>query len=240
MHMMTRRHREPSNSRMSSPVTCARARPGSLLMAGVLLALVPSAGAYARCVAVSSAHVHRAVTSVVRPIVACAPAAVVAPPLESECGFDHQPLQAALERGDLLEADQITRDSLIKLGGEQAVRREFVYFTEVKKLPYKDMATIDALWRAYTNNKQGYSVQSKLLRSARIGNDLIKLYERIGWSKPGGTLLRWTAGNGNEFIYNNDEAPAGHLPLTSTLRGTRLLKELMAHPAIVDASQTLK
>lgn len=161
------------------------------------------------------------------------------PVLESECGFDHSPLAEALAKGDLLEADRLTRDGLIRLAGEQAVVREFVYFTEVKKIPYKDMATVDRLWRSYTQDKQGYSVQAKILRSPRVGNDLIQLYKRIGWSKPEGTLLRWTSGNGNEFIYNNDEAPAGHLPLTSTLRGTRLLKELMEHPAIVDASKTL-
>lgn len=219
---------------------CIGGRSSRAILARALLAtLLPSARAFSRSVSVSSAHPCRAASFAARPIVACAPAAVLAPALESECNFDHKPLQAALEKGDLLEADRITRDALIRLAGEGAVTREFVYFTEVKKLPYKDIATIDALWRAYTFNKQGYSVQSKFLRSPRCGNDLIKLYERIGWSKPGGTLLRWTPGDGNEFIYNNDEAPAGHLPLTSTLRGTRQLTELLAHPAIVDASKTL-
>ncbi|CAN0577152.1 unnamed protein product, partial [Ectocarpus sp. 12 AP-2014] len=40
--------------------------------------------------------------------------------------------------------------------------------------------------------------------------------------------LRWFGAN--EFIYDVDRAPRGHLPLTSALRGTTLLKELMMHP----------
>jgi hypothetical protein len=36
---------------------------------------------------------------------------------------------------------------------------------------------------------------------------------------------------GNEYIYSM-EAAKGHLPLTSCLRGTQLLRELFNHPAI--------
>ena len=213
-------------------------------IACVLVARAPGCVAVAPGVraAYNSAHVRVATgaTRIGRSIVACAPAEpVTPPPIESECGFDHSRLHEALKKGDLLEADRLTRDALIKLAGEQAVLREFVYFTEVKKIPYKDLATVDALWRAYTGNKQGYSVQAKILRSPRVAGDLVALYKRIGWSKADGQLLRWTAGQGNEFIYDNEIAPQGHLPLTSTLRGTRLLKELMEHPAIVAASQTV-
>ena len=34
-----------------------------------------------------------------------------------------------------------------------------------------------------------------------------------------------------QFIYDLKKAPKGHLPLTSALRGTYLLKNLLAHPA---------
>ena len=39
---------------------------------------------------------------------------------------------------------------------------------------------------------------------------------------------RWFGAD--EFIYELDAAPKGHLPLTSALRGTMLLKELLKHP----------
>ncbi|KAJ1634686.1 hypothetical protein T492DRAFT_971814 [Pavlovales sp. CCMP2436] len=208
----------------------------------IFAALLPLAGAYSHvCPFIARTSAPRAVVTHARPIVACAPPAdVVAPALETEIGFDHQPLADALKQGDLLEADRITRETLIGLAGEQSVMRGFVYFNEARKLPYKDLATVDKLWRAYTGDKQGYSVQSKIFRTPKVAKDLIKLYTRIGWSKPSGSLLRWTSSSdGNEFIYNNEEAPAGHLPLTSTLRGTRLLIELMEHPAIIEASQTI-
>ena len=34
----------------------------------------------------------------------------------------------------------------------------------------------------------------------------------------------------DEFIYDLEAAPKGHLPLTSALRGTMLLKEILKHP----------
>lgn len=40
--------------------------------------------------------------------------------------------------------------------------------------------------------------------------------------------LKWFGAN--EFIYDPVKAPRGHLPLTSALRGTQLLKNLMESP----------
>ncbi len=34
----------------------------------------------------------------------------------------------------------------------------------------------------------------------------------------------------NEFIYDLESAPKGHLPLTSALRGTQLIKYIFMHP----------
>ena len=39
---------------------------------------------------------------------------------------------------------------------------------------------------------------------------------------------RWFGAD--EFIYELDKAPAGHLPLTSALRGTQLIKAIYKHP----------
>lgn len=53
---------------------------------------------------------------------------------------------------------------------------------------------------------------------------------KIGWTTHDGETerkKRWFGAS--EFIYDVKKAPEGHLPLTSALRGTSLLKQLLNH-----------
>ena len=158
------------------------------------------------------------------------------PKMESSVGFDFVPLLTALQSGQFREADQLTRDGLITIAGEQAQKRGFVYFSEVPKLPKEDLATIERLWNTYSEGKFGYSVQAKAYNSQRVKRKLPDLYDRIGWQREDGVgedakskkLLRWLPdAKDDEFIYDLEKAPIGHLPLTSTLRGTQLLTNLL-------------
>jgi hypothetical protein len=54
---------------------------------------------------------------------------------------------------------QFTRDALIVLAGSKAKGRDFVYFTEVKRIPSTDLATIERLWNKFSGGKFGYTVQ---------------------------------------------------------------------------------
>lgn len=54
---------------------------------------------------------------------------------------------------------QFTRDALIVLAGSKEKGRDFVYFTEVKRIPSTDLATIERLWNKFSGGKFGYSVQ---------------------------------------------------------------------------------
>jgi len=180
--------------------------------------------------------VHRSPTQPLHrsTIVRCQDASTVieTPKVESDCGFDYVPLLTALQTGEFREADQLTRDALIKLAGEQAVERGYVYFTEVPKLPVADMATIQRLWYTYSEGKHGYAVQAQAWESKRVMRNYDKFFERIGWKNKDGSLLRWLPeAKSDEFIYELDESPKGHLPLTSTLRGTQLLERLLTHEA---------
>jgi len=158
--------------------------------------------------------------------------AVEIPKMESDCGFDYVPLLTALQAGEFREADQLTRDALIKLAGEKAVERGYVYFTEVPKLPVADMATLQRLWYTYSDGKHGYAVQAKAWASKKVAGNYEKFFQRIGWMNKEGSLLRWLPEVKNdEFIYELEESPKGHLPLTSTLRGTQLLERLLTHEA---------
>jgi len=167
------------------------------------------------------------------------------PLIESEVGADYMPLLTALKLGRYEEADQLTRDLLITIGGEATKKRGFVYYAEAPRLPYKDMMTIDRLWVAYSQGKFGYSVQKQIWNSKAVGGDFPKFVAQIEWttgpcggcdkicSGCPGTLKRWTAegAGGNQYVYDLDKAKKGHLPLTSALRGTFLLKSLLAHKA---------
>jgi hypothetical protein len=55
--------------------------------------------------------------------------------------------------------EKFTRDALIVLAGSKKAGRNFVYFTEVKRIPSTDLATIERLWNKFSKGKFGYSVQ---------------------------------------------------------------------------------
>lgn len=148
--------------------------------------------------------------------------------LPSACGVDYVPLATMLATGDFEGADQFTRDALIKIAGEGAKKREYVYFTEVAKIPSTDLCTIERLWLQFSNGAFGYSVQKRVWDIEK--GDFDNFIRRIGWTtveNESERKLRWYGQS--EFIYTL-KAPKGHLPLTSALRGTQLVKKLMEHP----------
>eukprot|EP00985_Skeletonema_marinoi_P029776 scaffold29025_cov147-Skeletonema_marinoi.AAC.3 len=149
--------------------------------------------------------------------------------LPSDVGMDYVPLATMLATGQWAEADQFTRDALIVLAGSKEKGRTFVYWTEVKRIPSTDLATIERLWNKFSKGKFGYSVQKKKWRQSK--NDFEAWCKKIGWTTTDGDVerkKRWFGAS--EFIYDLKKAPEGHLPLTSALRGTSLIKELLNHP----------
>lgn len=150
--------------------------------------------------------------------------------LKSDMGMDYVPLENMLMAADWEGADQFTRDALIKIAGPTAVKTGFVYFTQVKNIPTTDLHTIERLWKKHSDGKFGYSEQRKIWD--KQGGDFDKFCEKIGWKIQDGDNLRLRKWFGkSEFIYDLNEAPKGHFPLTSALRGVTLLKELLTHPA---------
>lgn len=149
--------------------------------------------------------------------------------LPSLRGVDYVPLATMLATGDFKAADQFTRDNLIKISGAADKGRSFVYFTEVQNIPAVDLATMERLWLDFSDGQFGYSVQKRAwdLENGNFDNFI----RRIGWTTKEDDRerkLKWFGAN--EFIYDVSKAPKGHLPLTSALRGTQLMKQLMAHP----------
>merc|ERR1719373_1514766 len=149
--------------------------------------------------------------------------------LPSDVGMDYVPLATLLATGNFEEADQFTRDALIEISGSKDAGRNFVYFTEVKRIPSTDLATIERLWNRFSNGKFGYSVQKRKWKISK--GDFEVFCRKIGWTTMDGEVERKKKWFGaSEFTYDLKKAPEGHLPLTSALRGTSLLKNLLSHP----------
>ena len=141
---------------------------------------------------------------------------------EREINFDK--LQLNLLEQKFEDADRLTSSILRKLAGKVAEKRGYVFYSEVKNMPGKDLETIDRLWKIYSQGKFGFSIQAKLLKSVGKRYDL--LWPRIGWKKDG----IWTR-YPSAFSWTLD-APEGHMPLVNQLRGVRLMDSILKHPSI--------
>jgi len=146
----------------------------------------------------------------------------------SEVGFDYSPLQQYLLNESFEDADRFTSSKLRELAGEKAVKRGYVYFSEVELIPTIDLKTLDKLWIVYSRGKFGFTVQAKILDS--VGRRYDKLWPRIGWKKDG----VWTR-YPKAFNWSID-APNGHMPLVNQLRGVRLMDSLLNHQALISKS----
>jgi len=145
--------------------------------------------------------------------------------LESDLGIDYSQLRDLLQAKDFKAADAETRSLLIKMSGEEAVKRGWIYWAEVKRIPEKDMSTLEGLWQLHSDGKFGFAQQRKIWRKQRGQFDKFAL--EVSWFTAPWTNRNWP----DEFVYTM-EAPIGHLPLTNCIRGAQVLQELLDHPAV--------
>jgi hypothetical protein len=143
--------------------------------------------------------------------------------LESEAGIDYRPLQQLLAAQNFLEADRTTLQKMCEIAGPAAVKRKWLYFSEVESFPTTDLRTINTLWLVHSEGKFGFSVQRQLWLSA--GKNWEALWPKIKW-KAGKTWTRYPS----EFTWDLS-APKGHLPLSNQLRGVQTMNALLSHPA---------
>ena len=145
--------------------------------------------------------------------------------VESAVGLNYGPLQQELLNQNFEEADRITSQFLRDLAGDAAVKRGYVYFTEVAPMSGIDLVSLDRLWTVYSQGRFGFTVQSQLLDA--LDGRYERLWPRIGWKRDG----VWTRYPG-AFTWSI-EAPEGHMPLINQLRGVRLMDSVLNHPALV-------
>ena len=135
---------------------------------------------------------------------------------------------ALLEKSLLLcnfkDADHLTRIYLCHLAGlnvNDYGKRHWLYFTDIVSLASEDLRIIDDLWRIYSQERFGFSIQRSIWLSKKC--DWEKLWSTIGWKKQN-ILVRYP----QEFTWDIS-APLGHLPLLNQLRGVQVLSFLFSH-----------
>lgn len=143
--------------------------------------------------------------------------------LSPNCGVDYSDIQTALVQQDFELADRLTLQKMCELAGDNAVKRKWLYFTEVNIFPDIDLQTLDQLWLLYSEGRFGFSKQREIWLG--VGKNWEKFWPKIAWKNDN----IWTRYPG-EFIWTL-EAPVGHLPLTNQLRGVRVMDALMNHSA---------
>lgn len=141
----------------------------------------------------------------------------------SNSNVDYSPLQQLLIKQEYQEADKLTIKKMCELAGPTALQRQWLYFTEVDRLPITDMQTINTLWLTYSEGKFGFSVQREIWLA--VGKNWGKLWPKINW-KDGNNWTRYP----QEFTWDLT-APRGHLPLSNQLRGVRVINAILSHPA---------
>lgn len=139
-------------------------------------------------------------------------------------GIDYAPLQRHLVLQEFEAADRLTSAILRELASPEAVRRGYVYYSEVPAIASADLESLDRLWVCYSRGRFGFSVQGRLLRACNGRWD--QLWPKLAW-KNGGVWTRYPGG----FQWSMD-APEGHMPLVNQLRGVRLMDALLQHPAL--------
>lgn len=144
-------------------------------------------------------------------------------PLKSDRGISYNSLQKLLVNQDFQAADLLTIQKMCEAAGSQAVKRKWLYFTEVESLPIQDLRTINQLWVVHSQGKFGFSVQREIWLG--LNKNWVNLWPKIGW-KNGNNWTRYP----NGFTWDLT-APRGHLPLSNQLRGVRVISSLLCHPA---------
>lgn len=102
------------------------------------------------------------------------------------------------------EADIFTNSLILNICG---CDRNYLLTTEsLANLPCKDLQKIDRLWRRYSRDRFGFSVQMRILQEFKISSpskfDRPRFYERVGWRVKAYLVLP---------TFSID-APIGHLP----------------------------
>lgn len=121
-------------------------------------------------------------------------------------GTNYKKLNTLLQEGQWKKADLETRKIMLKIVGRE---KEGSFKNEhISKLPCEDLRIINRLWREYSNENFGFTVQQSIWYEC--GKDWSRWGDKVGWRRNGEWIIKDEGYDGFTFDIN---APRGHLPL---------------------------
>lgn len=121
--------------------------------------------------------------------------------LISEVGVNYDSLAKLLASKMWRQADEETRALMLKIS--RRVDAGWLREEDFVNFPCSDLDTIDYLWTYYSNERFGFTAQSRIWDNTQ--QDYIKYSNAVGWRHSG----NWQPYPQLKF---NLEAPTGHLP----------------------------
>ena len=137
--------------------------------------------------------------------------------LKSQAGVDYHHLHDLLFFRQWRSADQHTWELMC-----QAIAKpigSYLFSSDIEHLPCEDLQIIDELWKKYSNQRFGFSVQKQIYDS--LDGDYGKFCAAIGWNLPVST-------SPVQKLCFRLSAPVGHLPSHSWAAGTQLWRHVSA------------
>ncbi|NER92132.1 MULTISPECIES: GUN4 domain-containing protein [unclassified Moorena] len=146
---------------------------------------------------------------------------------------DYSKLQQLLSEGKWREADYQTYLVMLAVFGRK--EGDWIRPEEIKNFPTSDLLAIDKLWRKYSSDKFGFSIQKKIYidnkqsveklsiqDSGIISNESVEFVKRVGWQMD----------SYKDLIFDITQAPKGHLPGCWAFRFFGFGWYLMSHKGI--------
>jgi GUN4-like/SEFIR domain len=119
-------------------------------------------------------------------------------------------LKYSLERESWIEADEITKNLLLKVAN---VQQKYFSLTDFQKIPCKDIRKIDKLWTDYSKGHFGYSAQIHIWQQVKerpeVQDILFDFFVELDWGFYNEDRRFVYTDN---FKYNQPNPPKGHRP----------------------------
>ncbi len=110
----------------------------------------------------------------------------------SDVGYNYTKLNKLLSEGKRREADAETAHCMLQVAGRSS--EGWLSVEDIDNFPCTDLRTIDQLWRQYSNDQFGFSVQKEIYQNlggtTEYNQEVYEAFNNeVGWSQEGQFLL---------------------------------------------------